>query len=80
MYLNINTIYDFVKGGNHVQYFIFTYNNTKYNFNKIIKNMEKICKIIITNLERFWMKNPKFEKIKYIFIEMNQLLTRINWI
>ena len=49
MYLNINTIYDFVKGGNHVKYFIFTYNNSKYNFNKIIKNKRQYYFFFIFN-------------------------------
>ena len=41
--------------------------------NKINKNMEKLCKIIKNDLERFWMKNSKFEKIK-IYFYRNELV------
>ena len=35
--------------------------------NKIIKNMEKLCKIITNDLERIWMKYSTSVKIKYFF-------------
>ena len=38
---------------------------------KIIKNSNNLCKIIINDLERTEMKNSVFEKIKFFFIEMN---------
>ena len=38
---------------------------------KIIKNINNLCKIIRNDLGRIRMKNSIFEKIKYIFIEMN---------
>ena len=40
---------------------------------KIIKNLEKLCKVIINNLERFWMKNSTFVKIKIYFYQ-NELV------
>ena len=41
--------------------------------NKITKNMEKLCKIIINDLGRFWVKNSIFEKIKLYFY-LNELV------
>ena len=35
--------------------------------NKIIKNIDNLCKIIINDLERIGMKNSIFEKIKIDF-------------
>ena len=38
---------------------------------KIIKNIDNLCKIIICKSERTGMKNSTFERIKIDFIEMN---------
>ena len=40
---------------------------------KIIKNINNLCKIIIYELERNGMKNSKFEKIK-IYFYRNELV------
>ena len=40
---------------------------------KIIKNSNNLCKIIINDLERIWMKNFTFIKIKIYFYQ-NELV------
>ena len=41
--------------------------------NKIIKNMNKLCKIIVNDLERVGMENSIFEKMK-IYFYRNELV------
>ena len=38
---------------------------------KIIKNINNLCKVIIGELERTGMKNSTFERTKIDFIELN---------